>query len=308
MLFKFPVEINDINVLYSNWNYCLELEMEYLSLDEIREKQSEIRGAFDRLMENKALVNRPGSKQWRFFRACLNQLLGSTAPMPFDTLDRTPAAQYKFEVEDKLARFYQRPGVSQPFVFSLCHRSNLNRFGFFEEDEYPTVADYCLLVRDLAGESFTQIETDKASLKAYLERVIAEAADAEFRAYQALPKIESGELDKWFYPESPAKKEIRNLLQRHKAKGWNLTNPLNPSTKRVLSIKIKKISPFETFVQTTEYWYLRWWNSRKGSYAYPYRETNRQIYVLRKDGGDWKVYENLRPSPRTSAPHRRIRN
>lgn len=67
----------------------------------------------------------------------------------------------------------------------------------------------------------------------------------------------------------------------------------------------KDIMKKEIFVSTTEYWYLRWWDTKKNSYAFPYRETSRQQYVLRKDNGIWKVYETIRPSPRTSIPHRR---
>lgn len=281
--------------------------MEFLSLDLIREKEPEIREAFNRLIANKALANKPSSKQWRFFKACLEGLFNPTGISSFDEVAPVTAAQYKFEVEDKLTRFYQRPGTSQSFVFSLCHKKHLVGFGLGLDKPYPSIAGYGLLVRDLAGEALTPVENDKTALKAYLERVISEAADAEFRAYQALPEVRTEDLKRWFYPGSPAYKEIANLLERHRFKGWTLTNPLNPSTKRILDIKVKTVGAAESVVHTTEYWYLRWWNTRKESYAYPYRETNRQVYILKKDGADWKVFENLRPSPRTSAPHRKAR-
>ncbi|MEW6508211.1 MAG: hypothetical protein AB1432_10745 [Bacteroidota bacterium] len=70
-------------------------------------------------------------------------------------------------------------------------------------------------------------------------------------------------------------------------------------------LNLKKIDIREIFVSTTEYWYLRWRDTKKNSYAFPYRETNRQMYVLRKDNGIWKVYETIRPAPRTSIPNRR---
>src|SRR6266571_6053792 len=34
---------------------------------------------------------------------------------------------------------------------------------------------------------------------------------------------------------------------------------MNPSTKRLLSIKVKRARGGEAIVGTTEYWYLRWW-------------------------------------------------
>jgi hypothetical protein len=112
-------------------------------------------------------------------------------------------------------------------------------------------------------------------------------------------------LNTWFCQNGPAKKEIMHVLTRHKERGWILTNPMNPSTKRVLMLKVKKIDIREIFVSTTEYWYLRWWDNKKNCYAFPYRETNRQQYVLRKHEGIWKVYETIRPAPRTSIPNRR---
>ena len=44
-----------------------------------------------------------------------------------------------------------------------------------------------------------------------------------------------------FCPFGPAKKEIVHVLTRHIERGWILTNPMNPSTKRILSIKVKDI-------------------------------------------------------------------
>jgi len=79
---------------------------------------------------------------------------------------------------------------------------------------------------------------------------------------------------------------------------------MNPSTKRVLSVKVKKIKGTEAVLATSEYWYLRWWDAKAGSYVYPYRETNRQLYIVRKEPDGWRVFENLRPPPRSSVPHR----
>lgn len=102
-------------------------------------------------------------------------------------------------------------------------------------------------------------------------------------------------------------KEILNVLNRHKLRGWILSNTLNPSTKRLLDVKVKEIKGDVAFVNTVEYWYLRWLDQANDSYVYPYWATNRQKYVLKKDLGDWKVFENLRPMPRSSNMMRRNR-
>jgi hypothetical protein len=87
-------------------------------------------------------------------------------------------------------------------------------------------------------------------------------------------------------------------------RGWVLTNPQNPSMKRLLSIKVKEVGNGKAAVRTTEYWYLRWWSTIEEKYRYPYRETNHQTYILVETGEGWFVDENIRPAPRSSAPHR----
>ena len=115
---------------------------------------------------------------------------------------------------------------------------------------------------------------------------------------------EKDELNKWFFPDSPALKEILGILSKHRERGWIINNLNNPSTKRLQSIKVKSIDKNKAVVATSEYWYLKWWDTKKKKYVYPYRETNRQQYILLKTTDGWKVNQNLRPSPRTSIPLR----
>lgn len=90
------------------------------------------------------------------------------------------------------------------------------------------------------------------NLKPYLERVVAESIDAEFRAYAALPDINPKELHRWFCIESPAIKEILNILTRLQKKIWIISNSMNQSTKRLLDVRVKKIEGNEAIVNTTE--------------------------------------------------------
>ncbi len=279
--------------------------MEFLSLNEIGLLTKEIRQAVESLLSTKALVGKPQARQWKFFSASVGRLLDPHTPSEFKNLPRAQAAQFKFEVEDKLRRFYLRPGRPVDFVFSMVHRSKLASYRVEDVEYCPQLAGYCLLVRHVSENPCELVPDAGANVKAYLERVVAESIDAEFRAYLALPQIETDELHQWFCLDSPAIKEILNLLSRHQKKRWIISNPMNPSTKRLLNVKVKRIEGSEAFVNTMEYWYLRWWDDRDGSYTYPYRETNRQVYILRKELDGWKVFENLRPSPRTSTPHRR---
>jgi hypothetical protein len=276
--------------------------VEYLQIDDIRGRASEIREALESLMSSKVMVVRRGALQWAFLRDCLERLLTGDYLSPFDGLAPVQVGQYKFEIEDRLRRFYLHPGKPVDYVFRVVHATKLSMHGL--DETYPSLAGYCLLVRNLAIDRVVGGTVDAENIKLYFERVVAEANDAEFRAYDSLPVIRTDELDRWFCAGSPAYNEIRNILERHYKRKWVISNPYNPSTKRIQHIKVKQIGPEEAMVDTMEYWYLRWWDELEGSYVYSYRESNRQMYVLRKDGDDWKVYKNLRGQPRTSTPYR----
>lgn len=279
--------------------------MEFLPQTELTEKAQVIRDQLTSLLTNRSVVGRPSSHQWRFFVACVNRALGDNSPTEFDTVDRIRAAQWKFEVEDRLGRFYRRAGKPVRFVFLMAHVSQLDRMiGDTDALDYPCLAGYAALVRDVSADTDSLL-LDEADLKAYLERVVAEACDAEFAAYATLPSIELTPLEKYFIKGSPAFNEIAGLIHLHSNKGWVISNAYNPSHKLIQHIRATYLCKTEARISTSEHWYLRWWSVREERYRFTYRETNRQTYVLRPDDEGWKVWQNLRPAPRTGAPNRR---
>lgn len=279
---------------------------EFLSHAEIVARAEEIRVALGSLMLQKALVGKPSAEQWGFFEACGERLFSPEIPSEFDQVRPSRSAQLKFEVEDKLRRYYNHPGKFVDYVFSLAHKGKLPGKRLLAP-EYPNLAGYCLLVRAVR-EDYIAREGMREDIQPLIEKVVSQCVDAEFAAYAALPEIKTDEVNRWFWIDGPAYREILNLLVRHKERGWVLSNNLNPSTKRLIDIRIKTVDAGEATVHTTEYWYLRWWDTKKLSYVYPYRETNRQTYILKQENGTWKIFQNLRPSPRSSAPNRRAKS
>jgi hypothetical protein len=167
-------------------------------------------------------------------------------------------------------------------VFSLVHRRDALRDRLIVDPQYPDTEGYYLLVRD-RRDGVAAEYTTLAESRAYLEKVVASCIDAEFVAYQGLPEIDEAPLRPWLRPEGGAHRELILTLNQLKRRGWIVSNPRNPSTKRLLAVKVKEIRANEAIVRTTEYWYLRWWSTVDG----------------------WLVEDILRPAPRSSTPYRR---
>ena len=279
----------------------LAAHMEFLTLVEARSRAGAIRSAFDALMQNRALARRKAAAQWQFFRICVERTLGAVASVP--VWKPLQVAQYKFEVEDRLRRLYLRGGAPVAFVFRLVSRRDAWRESLVVDEDYPEIAGYYLLVR-ARQEATSQLPANAAEVRARIEMVVAEAANAEFEAYRALPVIDPSKLLRWFDADGPAYLDLMHTLTRVAQRGWILTNPQNPSTRRLLAVKVKEIRETEATVRTTEYWYLRWWSTVEGKYRYPYRETDRETYILKRRNEDWVVEDIIRPAPRSSTPHR----
>jgi len=285
--------------------------MEYLSPDQIRTRSSACRAEMEALLAARAVAGKPKARQWWFCRDAVERLLSGGGSSEFDALSRTQAAQLKFEVEDKLRRFYLRPGHAPEVVFTLARSSEVAQYGLEDGGKYPVLVGYCLLVRDLSEDRVGEAPGNREDTAPYLEKVVGACIDAEFAAYAALPEIRLGEAERWFHQEGPAYADVRNLVTRHHKRGWVISNPMNPSTKMLLDIRVKKIEGAEATVSTTEYWYLRWWGTRENTYVYikagmkaarvprrwwgtrentyvyPYRETNHQTCVLRREPDGW---------------------
>lgn len=293
-------------------------QLEFLSHLQIREAASEITEAFSHLMADRTAVAKPDARQWCLLRACMSALIPSSSDSPSGTLRETEAlailnsasvqqlAQYRYEVSRSLDHFYRRYGRAQAYMFQVVHSRTARRAGWCLQS-YPDFRNYTLMVR--CGES---VEAPGVQLAEHAESLIGRALEAEFQAYYRLPARADHELDRYFVQDGPAWRRIVHVLDGCGRRGWTLREPAaNPSTYRLVSARAgwERVTSTTTElrVRSTEYWYLRWWDAAKQAYAYPYRETNQQIYFLTQCSDGWRIDDNSYPAPRTSAPHRRRR-
>ena len=67
--------------------------MGYLSLQEIFSKEEDIKCEAALLLSNKAVVFKPNSLQWQFFKNCIYKLFNSSPHSIFDSLNNSHKAQ-----------------------------------------------------------------------------------------------------------------------------------------------------------------------------------------------------------------------
>jgi len=114
------------------------------------------------LLSVRAVTGRPKARQWSFFRDAVERLLSPGHRSEFDSLPATRAAQYKFEVEAKLRKHYLRTTRAPRFVFSLIHQKDLSLSAIADQDVYPRLAGYCVLVRDRLREAVSEVHNGSA--------------------------------------------------------------------------------------------------------------------------------------------------
>jgi hypothetical protein len=222
------------------------------------------------------------------------------------TVEPRKAAQYRFEIEKRLKRYYRSARPALAFVFLLADRGSALRQELIDED-YPSSSGYVLLVSHARPEVVAP--PSERELREYLVRLVEDAARAEFAAYAGAPEVTLASLDGIFVPDGSAYRRIRNIVEQHARRGWTIRYPeYNPSTMRVLGVRVGEVSETQATVFTEEYWYLRWWSETEARYAYVYNETNHQRYILTRVDGRWLVDTNVYPPPRATAATRRPRS
>lgn len=272
----------------------------YLTKKETDHYRSEIEEEFQTIIKHPWFSGRKNARQWLFFKHCFSVLTGE------DTGDfacnEKQAIYYKYEINDRLQRYYLSFGKPIKFVFHLINDKK-SSVSDYDEADYPSCNRYKLRV------SYNKNRPDVIQEKKLLiERSIADAMDAEFGVYQALPALEFTQLAVVFDINGSAYKEIVNRAKKHKKRGWIIQGESNPSTKRLIDVRIRDISEKSAEVRTSEYWLLMWWSVRDEKYAHTYKELNRQRYYLTWKNDKWLVQENIYEKPKTSTPRRNIRS
>jgi hypothetical protein len=286
-------------IALSKTRYDVNMSM-YLGHDEVLRHRLELAREFEGLVSNPWFSTRKNSRQWQFLKHCFAVLMGE-AVGDFEC-SKSQATQYKFEISERLNEFYLAFGQPVNHIFALIsEKSSIETDGGLRE--YPTSNGYALRV----SENTLDMETSRLR-KHLLERTIADAIERELAVYRTLPEISLRLLDGVYDPDGEAYKKIALIAAGCQERGWSMRNNLNPSTARLMNIKISRMTDTVAEVRTREYWLLQWFSVEQGKNVYRYKEENWQTYFLSWNNDHWLVVDNPYPPPKLSTPRRSIRS
>ncbi len=146
---------------------------------------------------------------------------------------------------------------------------------------------------------FTITENNTVSISPEEEteiiNIITEGIKQEFELYKAIPDIDKPLklFANYVAANGTAYNNVLQVAQRQIKRKWVINNTLNPSYHDIIDIRISKIEGNTAYVSTTEYWFLKWFDTINQEYAYQYENQNTQLYVLRKITDKWLVYTNI---------------
>ncbi len=125
-----------------------------------------------------------------------------------------------------------------------------------------------------------------------LKTLIEKAAALEFHLYQSAPQHETAmeKLVDFYTFDGPAAQLIKGYLDSAVRNGRQLRVP--GSFFEIFSMHCTYLSAETAYVETEEKWRLLWYKTATDQDDMLYDVLNKQLYYLRKTGGEWKIHHN----------------
>lgn len=267
----------------------------YLTLEEIEEHGLEIQKEFRALIENKKIIPKKDSNQWRFFESYFDLLLKKESTF---SCSAVRAREHRHEIARRFHSFDKiLSSASRKFRFAITHKKHLPP----EFSDYPSCGNGYVMTISL---NLTAIEGfhEGSVLEEFIEKSVSDAIDLEFEVYKKLPTNDLPklllELQKAFDKDGKAYEKIFNTLQKHNNLKHTIVNLDNPSRRQLKDIALVSLDRKngKARIETKEYFYLKWYSEKKKDYLRKsYRKINIQTYILEWKNGKWMVIENVYP-------------
>ncbi len=135
-----------------------------------------------------------------------------------------------------------------------------------------------------------------------LTNFLQKAQEAEFAVYKSIPNHSEAlkTLEKYFHTDGSAYKNLVKVVNRVIARNWSLNDYENPSYFEIIDVRITRKKDKLYFLESEEFWFLKWYLEAEGIYARTYETYNKQLYVLEERDGIIKILKNIYSSPKNN--------
>lgn len=145
----------------------------------------------------------------------------------------------------------------------------------------------------LSGVMIHSLYVKPQNEKKEIVKVIIHANEVQFNIFKSMKLSDSTKLEDLYTKNSTARKSIMTLLKESQKNKRRINFPEdNPSFSKVHDVRVINVASNVAVVETTEHWFLKWYDTELGKYTVSYNQKNKQIYELEKENNNWKIKNN----------------
>jgi hypothetical protein len=130
--------------------------------------------------------------------------------------------------------------------------------------------------------------------KSAIEAVIYKANLCQFNTFKKLPILDTTSIDSFYVQKGNSRSSIITVLLGSLKGNRVIAQPRhNPSFYKILSTEILNMKDTSAIVQTSEHWFLKWYDFKAQRYSISYDVKNNQLYELVKQGDRWLILNDF---------------
>jgi len=163
---------------------------------------------------------------------------------------------------------------------------SLNHFlSNMAEDNDPVESEVCEI-------------SEKEKLLPVFEKLITNYCQEEFNSLLKLPDVDLGNLSHYIFEDGPLTQRIHDLISQIAQLGHQLNNVNNRSNFELYDFKLCSLDDTLAVIKVEEFWNLEF-RDDDGNLCNAYNHANKQTYFIKKQNGDWKIWDNHNPDYKT---------
>ena len=139
----------------------------------------------------------------------------------------------------------------------------------------------------------SEIMNDKEKLSEF-QQLITNYCQEEFNSLLKLPDVDLGNLSHFIFEDGPLTQRIHDLISQIAHLGYLLNSTNNRSNFELYDFKLCSFNEAMAVVTVQEFWNLDF-RDDDGNIRNVYSHVNMQTYFIKKQNGNWKIWDNHNP-------------